>query len=179
MKTYTAVDIFRAEDMARIAHGEQKYGNYPYEKHLKDVVYVLKEFGFIDPEWAITGWLHDTLEDTNTTREDIDLVFGDDITNLVLAVTTKSGNRRQRQEQLLCQLQAYPKAVPLKLADRIANVRHCWETRSPLLFMYRKEYNHFQAIKAIRVPHPSVALEMMWRELDNLHGYTQWTKNSS
>lgn len=166
------LDIFRAEIMARTAHGEQMYGKHKYEKHLRDVIDVLKEFGFIGPEWIIAGWLHDTLEDTNIMVEDIAREFGDDVVDLVITVTAKSGTRRQRQEQLLRQLQECPKAIPLKLADRIANVRNCWETRSPLLFMYHREYTSFRAIKEIEVPYPLsvAALGMMWRELDNLHG---------
>ena len=45
-------------------------GTIPYSKHLEDVVNRLKSLGVIDKELLCAGWLHDTIENTDTTFND-------------------------------------------------------------------------------------------------------------
>ena len=66
----------QAHAVAVAAHGEQRYGAQPYEHHLAKVVEVLKRFGasIEDPATApliVAGWLHDVLEDTPITAQEL------------------------------------------------------------------------------------------------------------
>lgn len=171
-------DVLLAEVYARSAHGKQLYGDLPYEEHLRDVVRVLKEFGYDEPNWQVAGWLHDVLEDTDTTEQQLRAMYATEIVDMVVAVSSLEDKpRSQRLDDLINKLMAYPRAIPLKLADRIANVRNCWGTRNPLLFMYHKEYRKFRG--GLRRLRPNTghitgyvsSSELMWKELDQLHGF--------
>lgn len=143
-----------AESLARAAHRDQKYGLLPYHAHLSDVVaqmrviLALPSMSFFDHELAIAGaWLHDVLEDTKVTQEELCAAVGPRLTKLVQAVTDEPGaNRRERKAKIYPKIRAAgPLAVALKLADRIANVSNCvlgsdddgWS--HGLLRMYRSE----------------------------------------
>ena len=169
--------ITEARVRAAHAHQGQKYGNLPYMDHLNDVVEVLKEFGFKSEEYQVAGLLHDTVEDTSMTIEGLRARFGDDVAQLVYAVTQEPGrNRRERIAATLSKTASYPAAIPLKLADRIANVRSCWKNRDSRLFMYQKEYRDFR--KALRnATVADHALRSMWTELDELLGF--WDPNKA
>lgn len=169
--------LLLAEMTAKMLHRDQTYGPLmePYSEHLQDVVNVLSEFGYLDVTWGMAGWLHDTLEDTAYTREDMETAFGGWVTDVVVSVTTPAsiGNRKARLEALIVQLEAHPMGLPLKLADRISNVRSCWQTKDSRLFMYHKEYPRFrERLRPLRVPYHGVVagIEMMWRTLDALMG---------
>ena len=54
--------------MALISHGNQRYGDLPYQMHLEHVQAILTRFGLDSEEnLVIAAWLHDTLEDTPLT----------------------------------------------------------------------------------------------------------------
>jgi guanosine-3',5'-bis(diphosphate) 3'-pyrophosphohydrolase len=121
-------------------HRGQLYGKKPYALHLAQVVSVLYDFNVNQYEYVVAGFLHDLLEDTNTTAEEIYEAFGSQVEMLVQAVTTHGNTRNEKLVQLLRQLTACPKAIPLKLADRIANVEACRrDNNQTLLNMYRNE----------------------------------------
>ena len=69
----------RAREFAVAVHGKidhrRKYTNEPYDVHLKDVARMVGEVTD-DPEVLAAAWLHDTLEDTPATYEDIETEFG-------------------------------------------------------------------------------------------------------
>lgn len=75
-----------ARDFAVSAHGQQRYGERPYVAHLAEVAAVLEEFGFAD-EYLIAGWLHDVVENTDSTTADIKRLFGARVARLVDAVS--------------------------------------------------------------------------------------------
>lgn len=133
-----------AEQFARDRHAGQKYGDRPYAEHLHDVVLILEGLGFRGPITS-AGWLHDVVEDTPTTTDEILLHFGEDVERLVWAVTGAGKNRRERVEdacgKILALRQSRPDldATSLKLADRLANVRECIRTNDSRLDMYRRE----------------------------------------
>ena len=78
-----------AREMATKAHKDQKrWGGEPYIKHPESVVERLREDGFGD-EFLCVGWLHDVVEDTDVTIEEIREKFGDEITDAVFAMTKK------------------------------------------------------------------------------------------
>jgi len=67
-----------AELFAKKKHSgmTRKDDTTPYSKHLEDVVNRLKSLGVIDKELLCAGWLHDTLEDTDTSFDDLFEQFG-------------------------------------------------------------------------------------------------------
>lgn len=134
----------RAAVFAVRSHGDQKYGTQPYITHLYAVRQVLKEH-HIEGDVAVAAWLHDVLEDTQTTRTQLEDVFGGSITSLVWAVTGEGASRTSRNEHVYQKISNWPKAAPLKLADRIANVTACLaNSQSQLLSMYQKEHPGFR-----------------------------------
>jgi hypothetical protein len=64
--------VTAAKLFARDRHHGQEYGGQPYvESHVAKVVSILKELGF-DGFYQAAGWLHDVIEDTETTREEVE-----------------------------------------------------------------------------------------------------------
>ncbi len=107
----------RARDFAVHAHGCQRYGDRPYVEHLTEVVGVLTDFGF-SGSYLCAGWLHDVVEDTDTTLAAIRRHFGQEVAQLVDAVSG-GGERASHTASIYKKIAAHPAAAVLKLADRI------------------------------------------------------------
>ncbi len=140
------MNLAQTIDFATSAHGDQTYGpDHPYVCHLAAVQAVLERFvPASEPSLELlvhAAWLHDVIEDTPVSVEQVRERFGDDIARIVDAVSDEEGiNRRERKSK------TYPKirragrvAVILKLADRIANIEAGLATGTPQVQMYRKE----------------------------------------
>ncbi len=123
------------------AHADQRYGDAPYVTHLGAVRSVLADFGHGGP-LAIAAWLHDTVEDTKVTREDVESRFGAEVAALVWAVTGTGATREERNHSAYAKIQAHPAAATLKLADRVANVEAS-RTVPAKLAKYRAEWESF------------------------------------
>lgn len=158
---YTEKKILEARQVAIAAHGDQKYdGIFPYVKHLDDVVEVLKEFGQDSAPMVCAGYLHDVIEDGGLSYNKIAGYFGPLIAEIVFCVTDELGrNRKERKAKTLPKIASNRSAVALKLADRIANIRHGGK-----IDMYRKEYPEFRDALFSSAP----GLESMWTELEIL-----------
>jgi guanosine-3',5'-bis(diphosphate) 3'-pyrophosphohydrolase len=153
-----------ARAFAQAAHGDQKYGAEPYVVHLAAVRSVLAEFGFTG-DLLVAAWLHDVLEDTRVAFKELMAAFGAEVASLVVAVTGRGGNRKERNASIARQLLSQPRAVPLKLADRIANGRSCLKSNNiELLAMYQREYLDFKA----ELYPLSRDCDVLWRELDRI-----------
>lgn len=161
-----------ARRFAILYHGDQKYGGeFPYAIHLQAVESVLLRFNLDDEELRMMAWLHDVLEDTPATYEEVLARFGGRIADCVSRITLpKGGNRAWRYEQQYPQINASLDAVTIKVADRIANI----ESGGKLYEMYRKEHVVFR--KSLSGPHQSaiepdakqrVALAAMWTHLES------------
>lgn len=136
----------RAREFAIKRHGAQKYGGRPYADHLDDVHAVLVEFGCDDEELLAAAYLHDVIEDANTFTVHIVREFNLSLGQLVWKVTNeRGGNRIERHLKTYPKIRSDARAVQLKLADRIANVRRGVQGNDGLLWMYRKEYAGFKA----------------------------------
>jgi (p)ppGpp synthase/HD superfamily hydrolase len=122
-------------------HGDQRYGERPYVTHLAAVRAVLRDFD-IDGALGVAAWLHDVVEDTPTTRDEVAARFGPDVAALVWAVTGVGENRKARNADAYAKIRAHPPAATLKLADRIANVEAS-ATVPDKLAMYRREWEAF------------------------------------
>jgi guanosine-3',5'-bis(diphosphate) 3'-pyrophosphohydrolase len=162
-----------AKRFAFNAHKGQTYGDeFPYIIHLQAVESVMLRFGIYNTEYLCGAWLHDTLEDTQATYEELASFFGEAVAENVAAVTEpKGGNRKSRYEQTYPRIKARGiPAVIIKLADRIANV----ETSGKKVGMYRKEhaeFKHWVYIKDIPATQQGGELgtiKAMQEHLDNL-----------
>ncbi len=104
----------------------RKYTLQPYEVHLKAVAHLVASTENADEAMIAAAWLHDTVEDTPVTFEEIEREFGADVTALVKQLTDVSrsgdGNRATRKEiDRKHTAQACPRAKTIKLADLIDN----------------------------------------------------------
>jgi (p)ppGpp synthase/HD superfamily hydrolase len=151
---------------ATMRHGDQKYGEFPYVKHLDDVVNVLVEFGFDSDFFHNIGYLHDILEDTDTTQVELEERFSTQQARIVALVTDNKGkNRKERKAGVYERIATDVKATILKLADMISNVRQSKLDNNRLFDMYKKEYPHFREV-VYNSEHQFI--QPMWDELDNL-----------
>ena len=120
--------ILRAVDFAARKHRDQRRKDKeasPYINHPIAVSLVLAETGGIaDVAVLSAAILHDTLEDTDTTSEELEAAFGVRIRKLVEEVTDdKSLPKAKRKElQIAHAAQLSPDAVLIKLGDKISNV---------------------------------------------------------
>ena len=75
--------IKQAYEFAKTLHeGQFRQSGEPYIIHPLNVAYILASM-HADRDTVIAGILHDTIEDTNTTKEEIENLFGTDVANLV------------------------------------------------------------------------------------------------
>lgn len=112
--------VYKARDFAINAHAEknQKYGDFPYQKHLFDVVLNLTNHNYISPEYFITAFLHDVLEDCEFILPcDIESRFGSQILTNVIALSKLPNGK---PNYLL--LNSNPVAKAVKIADTISNL---------------------------------------------------------
>jgi hypothetical protein len=123
--------VERARKYATEAHQRinqrRKYNNEPYDVHLSAVARLVESVSG-DAAMIAAAWLHDTVEDTQATLEDIEAEFGVEVAELVEELTDVSrpgdGNRATRKaidQRHLAQASARAKTV--KLADLIDNCK--------------------------------------------------------
>jgi (p)ppGpp synthase/HD superfamily hydrolase len=138
-----------ARNLAAMVHMDrgQRYDDAPYSVHLTDVFDVLLEFDYIDKDLLAAAWLHDAVEDTGLSLETVAYFCGDKVAALVESVTDAEGaTRAERKAKTYQKIKANPLAVPLKLADRIANMRYAVKTSNlRQQKMYKAEAAEFEA----------------------------------
>jgi (p)ppGpp synthase/HD superfamily hydrolase len=106
------------------SHITRKDGKTPYFNHLQDVVNRLKKLGIENQNIICAGWLHDTIEDTDTDFDDIEERFGLKVANIVSDVTKdKRLPKQERERKFVKQLQsASIEAKIIKLCDITSNL---------------------------------------------------------
>jgi len=121
--------VHRAREFATQAHQRinhrRKYTNAPYTDHLAATAKLVSTVTD-DPVTISAAWLHDAVEDTPATIQDLQKEFGEEVAQLVLELTDVStpseGNRATRKAIDLNHLAAAsPRAKTVKLADLINN----------------------------------------------------------
>ncbi len=121
----------RAYVFAMKAHGSQRRASgAAYFSHPLEVAGILTEMRF-DCATIITGLLHDTIEDTDTTLAEIDDLFGGEVARLVDGVTKLSRLELQSDQtkqaenfrKLLLAMSEDIRVLLVKLADRLHNMR--------------------------------------------------------
>lgn len=108
----------RAIALAAERHANQtRKDGTPYIYHPLKVAELVKEAGY-DLKYQMAAVLHDTLEDTDTTEEEI-LLFGQDVLEAVKLVTRPEG---ADEEEYVTAILANPMAAAVKNADKISNM---------------------------------------------------------
>lgn len=117
----------KARAFAVERHGGQvrRYSGYPYATHLLSVANLVRSVPHTE-EMIAAAWLHDTLEDTNTTGDEILAHFGPVVALYVNFLTDRQphivGNRARRKQLYRQWIAGAPPAVKtIKLADLIDN----------------------------------------------------------
>lgn len=121
--------ILKAMQFAAHKHRDQRRKGAeasPYINHPIEVANVLaNEGGVRDPIVVCAAVLHDTIEDTETTAEELAATFGQSVAAVVLEVTDDKSLKKHVRKQL--QIEHAPDLSPeaklVKLADKICNLR--------------------------------------------------------
>lgn len=127
-ESHTAA-ILKALHFAANKHRDQRRKDVeasPYINHPIEVAELLtREGGVTDSVTLQAAILHDTIEDTNTTREELDHAFGSEVRKVVEEVTDNKSLTKAERKRL--QIEHAPhlsnRARQIKIADKISNVR--------------------------------------------------------
>ena len=123
--------IKKAYQYARDLHaGQTRQSGEPYINHPLNVALILAEM-HADSDTICAGLLHDTLEDTNTTKEDIASLFNKNVANLVDGVTkisklnfsSKQAQNLANTRKIITGITEDVRIIIIKLADRLHNMR--------------------------------------------------------
>lgn len=158
-------DFVRALAFASRKHSQQRRKDEdasPYINHPIALVSILAvEAGIHDPDVLCAALLHDTIEDTETSVEELVETFGGHIASLVQEVT--DDKRLPKAERKLRQIEhaahLSPKARSVKLADKIANLRDVADS-PPVDWPLARRQEYFdwakQVVDQIREPSPNL-----------------------
>lgn len=126
--------LWRAYELVERVHaGQRRATGEPYVTHVVSVAEILADM-CLEPETIAAALLHDVVEDTATTVEELRAQFGDDIATLVEGVTkltkiTRRGieiSRAENMRKLFLAMAEDIRVVLIKLADRLHNMRTLW-----------------------------------------------------
>lgn len=114
-----------AESFAKGKHAGMIRGNgHPYFEHLEAVVNRIKGLGIVDEDILCAGWLHDTIEESETTFDELTNQFGKKVAVIVFSLSKNQFlSRGEREAEYLKLLKdASPEAKFVKLCDISANL---------------------------------------------------------
>ncbi|MBI2411632.1 MAG: bifunctional (p)ppGpp synthetase/guanosine-3',5'-bis(diphosphate) 3'-pyrophosphohydrolase [Deltaproteobacteria bacterium] len=123
--------IKKAYVFSGVVHqGQTRMSGEPYLNHPLEVANILTSLK-MDPESIATGLLHDTVEDTHTTIEKIEEVFGSEVANLVDGLTKLSRMTFEKKEdqeaenfrKMILAMGRDIRVILIKLCDRLHNMR--------------------------------------------------------
>jgi len=164
-----------AELFAKNKHAGQfrSDGTTPYSKHLDDVVNRLKSLGVIDEELLCAGWLHDTIENTDTTFNDLYDQFESEVTVLVSSLSKDMTlTRKKREQAYVIQLkEASFRAKLIKLCDISANLsdlKNYEASKSKKLRQVKQKRYYLSIIKNDLVGNPHYPYVQSFIESANL-----------
>ncbi|KAI8812758.1 HD domain-containing protein [Cladochytrium replicatum] len=144
--------VLKAAAFAAEKHKLQlrKDNSTPYINHPIAVALAIAEAGVSDPATLQAALLHDTVEDTDTTIEELAQVFGDEVSSLVAEVTDDKSLPKDVRKRL--QIEEAPskshKAKIVKLADKLANLRDL-QVHVPLGWSGQRVKEYFEWAKKV------------------------------
>lgn len=159
----------RARAFASLKHAEvgqlRKYTGEPYINHPKAVAELVRSVPHTE-EMIAAAWLHDTVEDTNCTLDEIDNLFGFEVAALVEMLTDVSkpedGNRATRKAiDREHTAKASPEGKTIKLADLIDNSHSIIERDPKFAKVYLAE-------KALLLEVLTEGNEQLWRRAKDI-----------
>ena len=163
--------LIKAADFAAFKHRRQRRKDAeasPYINHPLALARVLKvEAGVGDVEVLVAAILHDTVEDTETTVEELSATFGAAVAAIVVEVTDDKRLPKTERKRLQVEHAPHisPKAKLVKLADKICNLRDVVDS-PPAHWPLERRRAYFEWAKAVidglRGVHP--ALERIFDE---------------
>jgi (p)ppGpp synthase/HD superfamily hydrolase len=150
-------------------HFGQTYGSNSYTYHLQQVEMVVNRFGFKEDMVLRTcAWLHDLIEDTEISYDQVRHSFGSEIADIAHAVTNEMGrNRKERFSKTYPKIVGNKQALILKLADHIANIEFIKDTDTNFVGMYKKEWSTFKSALYSDLT-VDVRISRMWSYLENI-----------
>jgi GTP diphosphokinase / guanosine-3',5'-bis(diphosphate) 3'-diphosphatase len=115
---------------ARVHDGQVRLSGEPYLSHPLEVASILADMN-LDVVSVAAGFLHDVIEDTSATEEDIKEMFGQDVLNIVSGVTklsklpfrTSQAREAESIRKMILAMANDIRVVLIKLADRLHNMR--------------------------------------------------------
>lgn len=143
----------KSRDYAERCHSSANhfYDEHPYTFHLQMVRDSANKFIHLIPEEnrdsVFAGcWVHDTIEDTRQTYNDVKNNTSEEVAEIAYALTNEKGrNRKERANEKYYQgIKKTPFATFVKLCDRIANIEYSKSKGSRMLDLYRKENDNFE-----------------------------------
>lgn len=152
----------RAKAFAEKAHSAQlrRYTNAPYVTHLVEVAELTQEFGGDDVAVA-AALLHDVMEDQGVTKEELVEHFGQEVADLVEALSDMEKGNRKTRKALAKERLGNASAVvqTIKVADLISNTRSIVEHDPDFAKVYLLEKKDLLAVltKANRTGHKRAA----------------------
>ena len=162
--------IREAFELARFAHADQKRKTgEPYILHPIAVATICAKELMLDTNPVMAAFLHDVVEDTHYTMEDIESRFGHDVAFLVRVVTKQKKDKYDESKQvdnykqMLDSVQYDIRALLVKLADRLHNMRTLSSMRPDKQMKIAGETDYFYAPLANRL-----GLYNVKTELENL-----------
>ena len=133
-ETCPGMDLGRiraAYDMARLAHsGQLRKDGSPYVTHCVAAADITVDMG-LDEDSIVSALLHDVIEDTNLTHDDIARHFGDAVADIVEGVTkltrvqytSKEDEQMENLRKMLMAMAKDIRVILIKIADRLHNMR--------------------------------------------------------
>jgi (p)ppGpp synthase/HD superfamily hydrolase len=134
--------IQRARQLAFSYHENQKYGSHPYSYHLESVVELVKLYSYMIPknlkeEAICAAYLHDILEDTICTEDEILRALNPKILLIVKLLTKKESNL----EKYFTRISLDEIAIFVKLCDRYSNILESIKEKNNTKLTKYKEQN--------------------------------------
>ena len=157
--------LIKAADFAALKHRRQRRKDAeasPYINHPLALARVLKlEAGVSDVEVLVAAILHDTVEDTETTTEELAREFGPKVAAIVAEVTDDKSLPKPDRKRLQVERAPHssPQAKLVKLADKICNLRDV-SAAPPAHWPLERRRGYFEWAKAVidglRGTHPEL-----------------------
>ncbi|KPM04356.1 guanosine-3',5'-bis(diphosphate) 3'-pyrophosphohydrolase MESH1-like protein [Sarcoptes scabiei] len=140
--------LMKATDFAAKAHRKQlrKDGETPYINHPIGVANILASVGKIsDPNILISALLHDTVEDTAVTFDEIEKNFGSKVRSIVEELTIDKTLPKHERKQLEIEnaSKCCDEAKLIKMADKLHNLEDLLE-RNPIGWSEQRVQNYFE-----------------------------------